>query len=303
LADNTNQQNLELYGLLAEQDNSGIPIAYLFLSTAASIKRDKRTTVLTTFLTQIRNLYGVNPRFVHTDKDMAEIQAGRNVWPGAKHQLCWWHLHEAVRKRLAKEKTSTTLYNANKAHEILNFINEHWVPLAGSDPKEREGEESDPSFAETAEEVPSTPGQSNPNALPRLRLPGRHPETAGHGGGPARLILAEEMQLAPLLSAADRALEGRRFCPKVFQEPLLKLMEQHFHAHPNIPAMDHAPTPEGIYYWAVKQMYDFCCQNELVNVWAYMWENWYRPSRWGLWSRAQCREIPRLKTKMICESQ
>ncbi|SRR6266702_7186744 len=45
-------------------------------------------------------VYSIVPRFVHTDKDMAEIGASRHIWPKAKHQLCWWHQREALQRRL-----------------------------------------------------------------------------------------------------------------------------------------------------------------------------------------------------------
>jgi len=81
------------------------------------------------------------------------------------------------------------------------------------------------------------------------------------------------------------------------------MMERHFCAHPLIPGYS-APTPEGIKSWAVKQMYGFCVHNDLPNLWAYLWENWYRHGRWELWARSgEPREIPHLKTTMFVEGQ
>lgn len=54
-------------------------------------------------------------------------------------------------------------------------------------------------------------------------------------------------------------------------------MEQHYCTHPVIPGYA-APDPE---------------------VWAYLWENWYRKGRWELWARAAHDMIPILKTTMI----
>jgi hypothetical protein len=80
-------------------------------------------------------------------------------------------------------------------------------------------------------------------------------------------------------------------------------MEWHFCAHPLIPGYS-APTPEGIKAWAVKQAYEFCVLRDLPNLWAYLWENWYRHGRWELWARSgNPREIPRLKTTMLVEAQ
>ncbi|KAJ7916046.1 hypothetical protein B0H13DRAFT_2451203 [Mycena leptocephala] len=48
-------------------------------------------------------------------------------------------------------------------------------------------------------------------------------------------------------------------------------------------------------------MYKFCVENGLWEVWAYLWENWYRRSRWELWAHSVHPEIPVLKTTMILE--
>ena len=81
------------------------------------------------------------------------------------------------------------------------------------------------------------------------------------------------------------------------------MMERHLCAHPLIPGYS-APTPEGIKAWAVKQSYEFCVLHDLPNLWAYLWENWYRRGRWELWARsANPMEIPRLKTTMFVEGQ
>jgi hypothetical protein len=58
---------------------------------------------------------------------MAEIGMLREVWE-AKLQLCWWHLHEAVKEWLKKAKLSTTLYNIQQARSEFCFIDEDFVP-------------------------------------------------------------------------------------------------------------------------------------------------------------------------------
>jgi hypothetical protein len=50
-------------------------------------------------------------------------------------------------------------------------------------------------------------------------------------------------------------------------------------------------------------MYSLCHEHELPELWAYLWEGWYRPSRWELWARSAGDLVPRLKTTMICEAQ
>ena len=99
------------------------------------------------------------------------------------------------------------------------------------------------------------------------------------------------------------AVGRRTFCPLEHRDTIVEMMERHLCAHPLIPGYS-APTPEGIKAWAVKQSYEFCVLHDLPNLWAYLWENWYRRRRWELWARsANPMEIPRLKTTMFVEGQ
>jgi hypothetical protein len=50
-------------------------------------------------------------------------------------------------------------------------------------------------------------------------------------------------------------------------------------------------------------MYDFCVKNELHEMWAYLWENWYQKGCWELWAHSAHDLILVLKTTMILESQ
>jgi len=65
------------------------------------------------------------------------------------------------------------------------------------------------------------------------------------------------------------------FCPDELWSQVVEMMEQHLYAHPLIPSYS-APMPEGIKEWAVKQVYQFCEAHDLLNLWAYLWENWYQ---------------------------
>lgn len=92
------------------------------------------------------------------------------------------------------------------------------------------------------------------------------------------------------------------FCPQLYRDKIITMMERHYCAHPLIPGYA-APSRDGIRRWAVQQMYSFCQKNELPEVWAYLWENWYRKGRWELWARSAHVEIPILKTTMMVEAQ
>jgi hypothetical protein len=102
---------------MAENDNTGVPLAYCLLTTATSITPGKRKSALTSFFKALRDQYNVSPQFVHTDKDITEIKAAQTIWNSSKHPLCWWHLKKAVSTRLDKSKLSTSVYHpliANK---------------------------------------------------------------------------------------------------------------------------------------------------------------------------------------------
>jgi len=92
------------------------------------------------------------------------------------------------------------------------------------------------------------------------------------------------------------------FCPKIYREDIVNMMERHYCAHPLIPGYA-PPSSDGIKKWAVQQIYQYCLNNGLPEVWAYLWENWYRKGRWELWPRSAHAMIPILKTTMILESQ
>jgi hypothetical protein len=101
----------------------------------------------------------------------------------------------------------------------------------------------------------------------------------------------------------DDGKQGRRtFCPPLYRDTIINMMERHYCAHPLIPGSC-APDAKLIKKWAVQRMYDFCVKHELPEVWVYLWENWYRAGRWELWARCAHKLIPVLKTTMILESQ
>jgi hypothetical protein len=100
----------------------------------------------------------------------------------------------------------------------------------------------------------------------------------------------------------DENCTRRTFCPPENRQSIIDMLERHYCAHPSIPGYA-APNPIAIKRWAVQQMYRFCKRNEIPEVWAYLWENWYREGRWNLWARSAHDLIPVLKTTMILESQ
>lgn len=95
------------------------------------------------------------------------------------------------------------------------------------------------------------------------------------------------------------------FCPKEHRKHIVEMVRQHACQHPFIP-VDHTTRmflePEEIHYAAVRDMYTYCKERDLSQVWAYLWNNWYRPDKWVLWARSACADlISVLRTTMIVE--
>lgn len=127
-SDNTNKLNLELYAVIAEVDGAGCPLAYLLLTTTNAITNGARSNVLSRFLSELKNV-NVNPRFVLTDKDAAQIKAIKVVWPNTNIQLCYWHLKRAVRKQLSSNKNPVqSRYNMLEAKNEFPYIDLEFYP-------------------------------------------------------------------------------------------------------------------------------------------------------------------------------
>ena len=218
------------------------------------------------------------------------------TWADSKHQLCWWHLRKAIRERMAKNKLSTTPYNAVHACSEFRFINSAFAPSVRADKDEdkaaemtgphpwAKGKPKDTPLAE--EPAPPMPG---PNSLPvKIAIPAS--------------FKANHPLLPKDASSTYETPTSNIFCPPDLRERVVDMVEHHLCMHPSIPGPS-APTPAGIQEWAVQQMYTFCQYHGLCSLWAYLWENWYRNGHWELWARAPCEKVPRLKTTMLCETQ
>src|SRR6266404_287954 len=169
---NMNSKHLELYTILREYDNTGFPLSYCLLTTATTLENGARTWALEAWATNLCDNYSVNPRFVHTDKDMAEIGASRLVWPGAKHQLCWWHQREAVRRQL-KGNLPTSMYNPWRAKHEHGFIDQEFRPYGCVDPSDSEGctpEEIYEQDIHSTDTITTALTSSDPNSI-RIRIP------------------------------------------------------------------------------------------------------------------------------------
>jgi hypothetical protein len=94
-----------------------------------------------------------------------------------------------------------------------------------------------------------------------------------------------------------------QFCPAVHRKPLLHLFTKHYCQSELFPErLETEWTAESIRRNAVIEMYRFCYQRGLREVWGYMWACWYSPKMWKLWARSGTKFISRLRTTMNVEN-
>jgi hypothetical protein len=95
---NTNQQEHELYAVLAGVRGAGFPISYLLLSTQKDVARLK-SDAIGVYLRELKQK-GLEPKYFFTDKDMAQMRAMRLTWPESAIRLCSWHRRRAVKSKM-----------------------------------------------------------------------------------------------------------------------------------------------------------------------------------------------------------
>jgi hypothetical protein len=111
----------------AEFDGSGFPLAYLFLEHNGKCGDGIRTEIITKFVLQLKEK-GLDPEFILTDKDWAQIKACHSTWPKAKIQLCRWHINRAITTRLQSDQmVARDTYNGYIAHQIFSFIDPNFI--------------------------------------------------------------------------------------------------------------------------------------------------------------------------------
>jgi hypothetical protein len=92
------------------------------------------------------------------------------------------------------------------------------------------------------------------------------------------------------------------FCPAPHRKTILHLFTKHFCQHPLFPERDGAQSAAEIHTNAVMEMYLFCRQRGLREVWGYLWSSWYAPKMWKLWSRSSSPFVSCLRTTMNVEN-
>jgi hypothetical protein len=151
---NTSKQDMHLYTIIAEELGYGIPIAYMLVhvpkqeNTKTKQYEHEALQCNEHFFQAARDL-GVNPTYVHLDKDFAEISAAQvlsrllefltleMIWT-AIISLCCWHAKRAVAQYFCKNQQ----WHFSSKHPPLNysdpdherswdadFLDSNWVRL------------------------------------------------------------------------------------------------------------------------------------------------------------------------------
>jgi hypothetical protein len=132
---NTNRNNMELFAGVADMLGEGLPLSYLFITTKTNAAPHTKQTALIAWMSAISSL-GIDPQFVLSDKDQLEINALKDIWPQAKHQLCLWHILRALKRRLSQNENPGS-YNALEAQDAFPDIDTAFVPLGQMSAKEK----------------------------------------------------------------------------------------------------------------------------------------------------------------------
>ncbi|CAG8684911.1 11567_t:CDS:2, partial [Gigaspora rosea] len=109
-------------GVDAIFDGTGVPLAYMLLTTTTAISDGIRTNMIAQFFNKLC-YRGISPVFIMTDKDSAQILAAKTIWLDAYIQLCFWHMKRAIKRQLAlTKKPKLTRYSSDSANSEFSFI-------------------------------------------------------------------------------------------------------------------------------------------------------------------------------------
>ncbi|PKY40067.1 hypothetical protein RhiirA4_415555 [Rhizophagus irregularis] len=97
---------------------------------------------------------------------------------------------------------------------------------------------------------------------------------------------------------------AQQIWPHALRSKIIEILEIHMHRHSLIPNINgYHLSAEEIWRESAYEMYEFCFGNDLRNVWAYLWTNWYKKEIWILWAHSAIPEkICMFRTTMLSES-
>ncbi|KAG5635616.1 hypothetical protein H0H81_010634 [Sphagnurus paluster] len=129
---NSNGSGYEVYALLGEVYGSGCPLGYLLIYSIKGAEPGGKQRFINDFLSHFVKTWDLHVIITLTDKDLSEINAFLEVFPHAKHQLCFWHCLRAIKTRLSVLRRRPKFYNVLEAKLEFDWIDESFVPIAQS---------------------------------------------------------------------------------------------------------------------------------------------------------------------------
>ncbi|KAK7006843.1 SWIM-type domain-containing protein [Favolaschia claudopus] len=329
---NTTKAGYECFTILGEVFGSGVPLGFLFLKSHNPEEGEKEN-YLRSIVRHLVRIWGLEIMQCLSDKDITEINALIAELPAdVKYQLCFWHAIRAG--RLAIVGRQPAYYNPDEAFSEYDWIDRNFVPLKQMTAVQRESanlevaQEAMPTIRVMFNKQPVASAPARPRIV--INLNGRN--VSDNSDSQAALEkfvdsldddeeedsdppVDEDLDLSDRLDAAPSWLEpgdetvfsvvpGYLFCPAPHRRQILRLFIRHFCEHPLLPdRRGTSRTPKQIRDDAVRDMYLFCFQRGLREVWGYMWTAWYCPAKWKLWARSTSEDfISRWRTTMTVEN-
>ncbi|KAJ3069306.1 hypothetical protein HDU98_007642 [Podochytrium sp. JEL0797] len=333
---NSSSASLFLFEGYTSEDGS-IPLGYCFIRTTArnDAVAGVKKAILTDFLQYFKNA-GCELETTFSDKDFSEINAFHAVWPNSKHQLCYWHCNRAIKKRLAALRQHPRPYNGDAATAVFDFIDPNFVPISQV-PKELRG-----SLAKPPPRPVKRPQRFLVKSIPQTETladdshsDDLHSDDSGDEVQERFFKLIRRGLTGEITEQEAYALSLQL---QQHVETDILSPPQHFNDSDSRSGNDSEESDDEIDSDDEGEEEEVICgdglgaiaagasdnaratvevfavddkeysgmdenRNQLREVWAYMWNDWYRRERWPLWARSSVADtLSTKRTTMIVES-
>lgn len=121
----TNSSKLELFTVIVSVFGVWFPIAYLVMSN--SDNEMQRQEIVADFLEAVKSTFPrLNPLFFYSDKDRGQLNAIKKVFK-IMPSLCYWHMKNAVRKKLIRmRRDKTCVVTDEEENTLMKIITSHY---------------------------------------------------------------------------------------------------------------------------------------------------------------------------------
>ncbi|KAL0569697.1 hypothetical protein V5O48_012270 [Marasmius crinis-equi] len=330
---NTNKSHFEIFALLGEVYGSGCPLGFLLIQSTPNHAEgeDGKQKYIESLLKYFKTKWVPKPLCTLTDKDRIEINAFRNCFPNADHQLCFWHCLRAIKTRLSILRRRPAPYDGQRAKAEYDFVDPEFKPLAQmTDEEIRAADLRIPTAAMPTLNVflagipqsQAPPPKDHEKIMIRINGEAVREYQEKVKRGVALTLHADSENLDEAVESLDTDVDQEdgpdwmfesgettvrdpnyTFCPAPHRKQLLHLFTRHFCQHPFFPnRQGEKRTAATIKRDAAWEMYSFCKKRGLREVWAYMYNSWYCSTMWPLWARSSSPYLSRLRTTMNVEN-